>query len=530
MRRFPLALTTIVAAALVAGCGGNAAAPPTGATASSPGSTHIVDSGIALPHSLRLFRTPAHPPLRRHVITGAQRARARAGGWQQLASIPSFPNGPQTQELMTDGSVLVFDYCGTNVYKLSPDKNGSYVTGTWTQLASLPSAYAPLYFASAVLPDGKLIINGGEYNFCNGAETTLGAIYDPVANTWTSVTGPSGWSRVGDAQSVVLNNGTYMIGNCCTTVQAQLNESTMTWTQVGTGKGDTNSEEGWTLMPGGNILAADVGNAPNSEIFNAKGATWSPAAQVPVNLTSGFEIGPQTLRANNTIWVAGASGLSAVYHLKSGTWTQGPTFPVVSGQQLDVADGPSTLLTNGSVLIAASPGLYNAPASLYLYNGKKLKSIAAFPQAPNDSSYNIRFLMLPTGQVLEDDGSTDMEVYTPGGLGSPSYAPQIGSVPTSLTHGSTYKISGRRFNGISQANMYGDDVQQATNYPLVRVTNNATGHVFYCRTHNHSFMGVGSSRKVSTMFDVPSTIETGASSLVVVTNGVASMPVSVTIQ
>lgn len=530
MRRFPFALITIVAAALVAGCSNNAAAPPAGAPASSLGSTHIVDSGIAQPRSLRLFRTPPHPPPRRHAITGAMRRRARAGGWQQISSIPAFPNGPQTELLMTDGSVLVFDYCATNVYKLTPDQTGSYVTGTWKQLASLPSGYAPLYFASAVLPDGKLIINGGEYNFCNGAETTLGAIYDPVADTWTPVTGPSGWSRVGDAQSIVLNNGTYMIGNCCTSVQAQLNESTMTWTQVGTGKGDTNSEEGWTLMPGGNILTADVGNAPDSEIFNAKSSTWSAAAPVPVNLTSGFEIGPQTLRANGTIWVAGASGLSAVYNIKKGTWTQGPSFPGQGSQQLDVADGPSTLLTNGTIMVAASPGLYNAPTTMFIYNGKKLKSIPAFPQAPNDSSYNVRLLLLPTGQILEDDGSTDMEVYTPSNLGSPGYAPQISSVPTTLTHGNTYKIMGRRFNGMSQTNMYGDDVQQATNYPLVRVTNGTTGHVFYCKTHNHSFMGVGSSRKVSTMFDVPSTIETGASSLVVVTNGVASAPVSVTIQ
>ncbi len=529
MRRFPFALSTIVAAALIAGCSNNAAAPPVGAAA-SPAGSHIVDSGIAHPRALRLFRTPAHPPPRRHMITAAMRARARAGGWQQTASIPAFPNGPQTEELMTDGSVLVFDYCATNVYKLTPDQNGSYTTGSWTQLASLPSGYAPLYFASAVLSDGKLIVNGGEYNFCNGAETTLGAIYDPVANTWTPVSAPSGWGRIGDAESVVLNNGTYMIGNCCTSVQAQLDESTMTWTQVGTGKGDTNSEEGWTLMPGGNILTADVGTAPNSEIFNWKTATWSPAAQVPVNLTSGFEIGPQTLRPNGTVWVAGASGLSAVYHIKTGTWSQGPTFPVVGGQQLDVADGPSALLANGTVMIAASPGLYDAPASLFIYNGKKLKSIPAFPQAPNDSSYNIRFLVLPTGQILEDDGSSDMEVYTPGNQGSPSYRPRISSVPTTLTHGDTYKIKGQRFNGVSQANMYGDDVQQATNYPLVRITNNTTGHVFYCRTHNHSFMGVASSRKVSTMFDVPSTIETGASSLVVVTNGIASAPVSVTVQ
>ncbi len=251
---------------------------------------------------------------------------------------------------------------------------------------------------------------------------------------------------------------------------------------------------------------------------------------LPVNLTKGFEIGPQMLRPNGTVWVAGASGLSAVYHIKSGSWTQGPTFPKLGSQQLDVADGPSTLLTDGTVLIAASPGLYNAPSSLYIYTGKKLKSIAAFPQAPNDSSYNIRLLMLPTGQILEDDGSSDMEVYTQNKLVMPSYAPQITSVPTSLTHGNTYKIVGRRFNGISQANMYGDDDQQATNYPLVRITNTASGHVFYARTHNHSFMGVGSNKSVSTMFDVPSTIETGASTLVVVTNGVASMPMTVTIQ
>jgi len=39
------------------------------------------------------------------------------------------------------------------------------VNGTWLQLASLPPGYSPLYFASAVLPDGRLIVEGGEFNF-----------------------------------------------------------------------------------------------------------------------------------------------------------------------------------------------------------------------------------------------------------------------------------------------------------------------------------------------------------------------------
>jgi hypothetical protein len=85
------------------------------------------------------------------------------------------------------------------------------------------------------------------------------------------------------------------------------------------------------------------------------------------------------------------------------------------------------------------------------------------------------------------------------------------------------------FNGVSQANMYGDDAQMASNYPLVRITNKTSGHVFYARTHDHSFMGVASTALVSTMFDVPAHIEAGASALEVVVNGIHSRPVNVSV-
>jgi hypothetical protein len=77
---------------------------------------------------------------------------------------------------------------------------------------------------------------------------------------------------------------------------------------------------------------------------------------------------------------------------------------------------------------------------------------------------------------------------------------------------------------------YGDDVQAATNFPLVRITNNATGHVFYSRTHDHSSMAVAFGGIVSTQFDVPTGQESGASSLVVVVNGIPSAPVDVTVE
>jgi hypothetical protein len=142
-------------------------------------------------------------------------------------------------------------------------------------------------------------------------------------------------------------------------------------------------------------------------------------------------------------------------------------------------------------------------------------------------------LLLPTGQVLFTDNSSDLEIYTPSGAAdayATAWQPTITTAPSIVTAGNTYTISGTQFNGLSQANAYGDDTQDATNYPLIRVTNHATGHVVYARTHDHSTMGVATgSKSVYTNFDVPTGIGTGASMLEVVANGIASKPVNVTV-
>jgi len=473
---------------------------------------------------------PARPPVPHVRITPADRLRAVAGGWQEVvAPAPFGANGAGTALLMTDGTVMIQDN-ESSWYSLTPDNTGNYVNGTWTQKASLPSGYGPLYFASAVLADGSLIINGGEYNFFKSAETNLGAIYNPLANTWTAVAPPSGWSSIGDGQSAVLADGTYMLGNCCTSLQALFNEKKASWTQTGTGKDDTNSEEGWTLLASGNVLTADVAAEPNSESYSPASGAWKTAGKIPVDLIQAFEIGPQMLRPDGTVFVAGASGATAVYDTAKGSWAAGPSFPKIGGEQVDIADGPSALLPGGDVIMAASPGVYSTPSYFFLFNGTKLTQIAGPPNAPNNSSYNYRLLVLPTGQILETDSSDDVEIYTSNTKELRSIAPVIGKVATTLTHGTTYPISGKRFNGASQANAYGDDAQSATNYPLVAITNTASGHVVFARTHGHSSMAVGSQATVSTNFDVPAKIELGSSKLVVVTNGIQSAPVTVTIK
>ena len=138
-------------------------------------------------------------------------------------------------------------------------------------------------------------------------------------------------------------------------------------------------------------------------------------------------------------------------------------------------------------------------------------------------------MVLPTGEVLVTGSRT--QLYTPANTRAPrAWAPRIRNFPSVVVRGSSYKISGKQFNGLSQAASFGDELETATNYPLVRITNNATAHVFYARTHDHSTMGVATGNlSVFTHFDVPAGMETGASSLQVVANGIASRPVAITV-
>jgi len=363
--------------------------------------------------------------------------------------------------------------------------------------------------------------------------TNLGAIYDPTKNAWTSLPPPSGWQYIGDSPSVVLRNETFMVGNKLTKQDAILNPKTLTWVVLQlTDKSDFDAEEGWTLLPDGSVLTCDVKNAPNSERYLPASKSWVTAGSTIVDLHSPStlgcirygpngslcyfppgEIGPAILRPDGTVFATGSNsstgsgaGHTAIYNSKTKKWTVGPDFPNAD----NAGDNFAVLLPNGDVLVEGSIGSY-------LWNGTSFtETLATFGS----------LIVLPTGQVLVG-GS---QVYNPAGTYEASWAPTIVSVATSVNRGSTYQITGKQFNGWSQAAAFGDEFQTATNYPLVRITNRSSGHVFYAKTHNHSTMGVATGAAiVSTKFDVPAGMETGPSTLEVVANGIPSLPVSLTV-
>jgi hypothetical protein len=445
------------------------------------------------------------------------------------------PDGAQLTFQMTDGTVLAQGYGDSDWWKLTPDNTGSYVNGTWAQVASLPTGYSPEAFASAVLADGRLLITGGEYNFLNFTLTNLGAIYDPATNTWTNLLPPKSWKYIGDSPATVLPNGNFLVGNKLTTKMQQYTPSTGKWTaRPPKGKADFDAEEGWTLLADGTILTADVLDAPNSEIYSYTGKHWTTAGSTIVDLHSPSpfgclqygpkgkkcyyppgEIGPQILRPDGTVFAAGSytstgsgAGHTAIYDSLTAKWTTGPDFP--NGD--NAGDSFAALLPNGDVLVEGDSGRG------YLFDGSHLTATNSVPGA---------LMVLPTGQILVAGG----EVYNGPGTYQTSWQPAITSCPTTVTRGSTYSISGTQFNGLSQANSFGDEYQTATNYPLLRITNNSTSHVFYAKTHGHSTMGVATgSAIVSTNFDVAAVTETGPSTLVVVANGISSAPFSITVQ
>ena len=493
----------------------------------------------------QLPRRPVGPPQ----ATSPRALPASGGTWKSPCCTSFYPSNPR---LLTDGTVIANAGSG-NWYKLTPDINGSYVNGAWTPVASLPvttgTQYAPTYFASAVLADGRVLIEGGEYNNGGADHTTLGAIYDPVANQWTAVSPPVGWTTIGDAPNVMLGNGVFLLSSCCEQLYASFDATALSWTKPGTLDFYPN-EQGYELLPNGNVLTIDIWDNPNGGTtktweYLAASGIWVAGAPTPVGLSDcNWEMGPAVMRPDGTLVAFGGksgcpSGAStvdptAIYDSTNGTWSVGPVVPAVCGSNgasnCTLNDAPGALLPNGNILFAASAAS-GPPMHMFEFTPANTIVQVADPVycASGEVAFEINFLVLPNGEILATDACNAPEFYTPTSRPEPAWAPVIGKAPSTIAAGATYPISGTQFAGLSQGAYYGDDVQGSTNYPLVRITNTATGHVFYARTFNHSTMSIEPGAAGATNFVAPVRIEVGASTLVVVANGIASAPINVTV-
>jgi hypothetical protein len=464
--------------------------------------------------------------------------------------------------LLTDGTVMAHVSCTSTWWRLTPNSSGSYYSGTWRKTAPLPSGYAPRFFSSAVLSDGRLLIEGGEYNGagCNDVETNRGAIYDPQKDSWTAVPAPKGWKEIGDASGIVLANGKYLLSTAADNQLATLDPATLTWTVTNPSKAEPNNEENWTLLPNGFVLAIEAyanGSAcsDGSMVFQPLPGTWAAAGNTinKLNSCSGsiqnFEGPTQILSPDGTVFAFSAAAstaaqdlptYTALYDASAKTWAAGPKMPVVNNQYYDMPDAPAAIMPDGSALIATSPAVwanassYPAPTHFFIFNGSQFTRVGDVKDSAQLSAYEMNFLILPTGNILAVETDLTKSEIFPAATNfthNAAWAPVVTSISASgkiLTRGQSYSLSGRQLSGLTQGAVYGDDVQADTNFPLVRIVNNASGHVVYARTSNFS-RTVAPSAVSSVDFAVPASAETGASKLYVIVNGAASNAVAVTV-
>ena len=167
------------------------------------GTTHVLPRA---PESTT--RSCTHPPYRPFAEFLEPRRLLSTGTWTPLAN-PA-PTGIGTMLLLSNGTVMAQGAGVTNTwYSLTPDSDGNYVDGTWSQLASMSTDR--LYFATNVLTDGRVFLMGGEYSGPSGKDNdnNTGEIYDPVANTWTPIT-TFPQSAFGDAPSSFCPMAAYL--------------------------------------------------------------------------------------------------------------------------------------------------------------------------------------------------------------------------------------------------------------------------------------------------------------------------------
>ncbi len=498
------------------------------------------------------------------------------GNWLQCGF--SAPDSVGFMLLLSDGTVMALNFptslsvgVGTDWYRLSPDPNGHYVNGEWSRIASMH--YERHAFGSQVLPDGRVLVIGGEHPV-GGAGNASAEIYDPKGNFWALVNPPSslidgtknapGLSPPQaqgfiDCNSTLLPDGRVLIAPVApATANGTLiyNPKANSWTNGGPTR-VRQAETSWVKLPDRSVLTVDKGTNTTERYIPALDQ-WIPDSIAPVSLWAGLpggfvsETGPAFLLPNGRAFFLGGSGKTAIYtpsgDTNPGSWVIGPDIP---GGQV-AADAPAAMMPNGKILCAVSgPPLstlgndgqpqFTTPTSFYEYD-YAAGPVGAFTRVdgPTGITDDIRsqdcsMLVLPDGSVLychirQNDlfyssFGSQLYVYVPSdGVPVAAGKPYVSSI-TPNPDGS-FHLTGTGFSGISEGAAFGDDAQMDSNYPIIRFTDPLTGHVDYGRTYNWSSTGVMPGYAPETAdFTLPAGLIPQLYEVSVSVNGIISDPV-----
>jgi hypothetical protein len=446
--------------------------------------------------------------------------RAVAVGTWSSMSIP--PVGSGIAVMLSDGTMMSMDG-GGNCVRLTPDLHGSYTNGTWTVLP--PMTYGRWDFGVAMLTNANLLVVGGEYGggiapgqFWNGQTEIYGLgqtseQYDSVNNVWTQ-RNPS--LLLGDCPTELLPDGNVLVApannsGLCAYYNAVSNNWEYFTIPAAYGGWD---ECTWVKLPNGCIFGVDDSGQGEHFVPSLKKWIFDGVSPVP----GGGGENTVFLLPNGKVLYIGQATNTALYTpgnspTNAGTWSNGANLPMVNGNQLlPSGEGGGFTLSNGNLLLVL---FGNGGAYTYEYNYQSNTFIPA-PANPS-GGYAV---CLPDGTVFVAGGF----IYTPSGPQFAAGLPAINSI--SQNQNGTYHLTGTGLTGFCEGQAAIDDGQAPCNFPLVRLTNNVSGYVYYARTYNWSSGGVQTSNQIlTTEFSLPVKLPAGIYSLAAVAVGIPSAPV-----
>jgi hypothetical protein len=310
-----------------------------------------------------------------------------------------------------------------------------------------------------------------------------------------------------------------------------------------------------------------IGANQHTALYNPKSNNWSAGPDIQSTLSNPFgsirhanfgaDDAPAALLPNGHVLLAADAGPNPIS--QTGDTATGSAIisniPSTAGLQLTwpvfQADGNSNVIAPNTIITsidsrhqihissnaAASAqqislvfgGIFQNPTRLFDFDPKENKISLSTPplndpNLPTAPAFVSRMLVLPTGQVLFNDGfGNQLYAYTPRGSAKPEYRPVV--VRVRRGEDGVYTLSGRQLNGPSDASAYGDDAQSNENFPIVRLQD-SNGLVFYCRSTDWTSTSVGNIPHESVKFTLNPAVKSGVYQLTVSAGGIASAPVS----
>jgi hypothetical protein len=438
--------------------------------------------------------------------------------------------------LLTDGTVMAGQDTGTieSYCRLTPDANGNYAQGTWSPVASPEGfAFGTGSSAAMVLASGEVLFIGLDVSATSlNSNKLITSIYDPVGDSWSPASVSDATAE--GALTVELSMGEILCdvihGNQRFSALFDPEAPAAPWSETAYGP-YTGAPVFWVLLPTGAVLSLSMQYQTSMLVLSAseyQNGVWSnlPLLDPPATAEP---IGAALLPSGRVFCVDRSFRMGLYSYGPTPSWQNGPNAGVLIADDLDprLQYVPTCVEPSGKVLVLVNT---DEPTwQIYAYdegtNGVTLVGGGVDPAF----DYTTQMLTLPSSDVLvttSSPGFSPVYLLTPADAPNLSWAPQIGTSPSFVSPGGIYTVSGKWLNGMSQV-VYGQN-SSPTNYPLVRIRNRASGHVFYCRTFDHTTedgspsMGVAVPSTVSTQFQVPDNVEYGASDLCVIANGIGS--------